>query len=316
MPSPPLIARDETADVEEQATLLRGWNQQYQQISPGPFRGELEQIHLDGVRLFRESTTQRVHQAGAHRAGELTMVLPLRLSEPQRWRGMSVGVGDIAFLWGEQEIDMCTPQQCELFAVTVDRDAFAAYADRVAEFDVDRLTSSALLEAPLPARRAMEGLLHTTLRAVVADPAALEHPRAQQALRDSIYAALVDTLDQHPLKPTPRAGAQARKLVSKARAYLCEHRNEAIGVHDMCRLLGVSERMLQYAFQQVLGIAPRSFFRALRLNSVRRDLKRPGTGTAVLDVAARWGFWHPSHFSADYKRMFSELPSQTLRRAS
>jgi AraC family ethanolamine operon transcriptional activator len=33
------------------------------------------------------------------------------------------------------------------------------------------------------------------------------------------------------------------------------------------------------------------------------------------DVAARWGFWHFSQFSADYRRMFGELPSETLRGA-
>ncbi|GHU15365.1 hypothetical protein AGMMS50225_28560 [Betaproteobacteria bacterium] len=33
----------------------------------------------------------------------------------------------------------------------------------------------------------------------------------------------------------------------------------------------------------------------------------------VGDIAARWGFWHLSHFAADYKEMFGELPSDTLR---
>jgi len=33
----------------------------------------------------------------------------------------------------------------------------------------------------------------------------------------------------------------------------------------------------------------------------------------VQDIAARWGFWHLSHFANDYRRMFGELPSETLR---
>jgi AraC family ethanolamine operon transcriptional activator len=52
----------------------------------------------------------------------------------------------------------------------------------------------------------------------------------------------------------------------------------------------------------------------MRLNRVRRDLKR-GVGTSVYDVAVQHGFWHFSQFSLDYKRHFSELPSETLRRA-
>jgi len=57
------------------------------------------------------------------------------------------------------------------------------------------------------------------------------------------------------------------------------------------------------------------FLRALRLNGVRRELRagRPLAGS-VQDTAARWGFWHLGHFVTEYKQMFGELPSETLRR--
>jgi AraC family ethanolamine operon transcriptional activator len=66
----------------------------------------------------------------------------------------------------------------------------------------------------------------------------------------------------------------------------------------------------------VLDLNPVKFLRALRLNAVRRALKQAAGSerVAVADIAARWGFWHLSHFSADYKAMFGELPSETLRR--
>jgi AraC family transcriptional regulator, ethanolamine operon transcriptional activator len=56
------------------------------------------------------------------------------------------------------------------------------------------------------------------------------------------------------------------------------------------------------------------YWRAMRLNRVRRDLKR-GAETSIYDVAVQHGFWHFSQFSLDYKRHFCELPSETLRRA-
>ena len=45
----------------------------------------------------------------------------------------------------------------------------------------------------------------------------------------------------------------------------------------------------------------------------KRDYEGP---VSVADVAASWGFWHLSHFAADYKAMFGELPSETLRAGS
>jgi AraC family ethanolamine operon transcriptional activator len=50
-----------------------------------------------------------------------------------------------------------------------------------------------------------------------------------------------------------------------------------------------------------------------RLNAVRQELKAASAGTAtVREIARRWGFWHTGEFAAAYRRLFGELPSQTL----
>ena len=36
--------------------------------------------------------------------------------------------------------------------------------------------------------------------------------------------------------------------------------------------------------------------------------------TSVTDAANRWGFWHMGDFAMNYRRMFDELPSDTLKR--
>ena len=33
----------------------------------------------------------------------------------------------------------------------------------------------------------------------------------------------------------------------------------------------------------------------------------------ISQIAIEWGFWHMGQFSADYKKMFGETPSTTLR---
>jgi AraC family transcriptional regulator, ethanolamine operon transcriptional activator len=71
---------------------------------------------------------------------------------------------------------------------------------------------------------------------------------------------------------------------------------------------------LQYCFEEVLGIAPASYLRAIRLNGVRRELASAAPGErAVQDVAAAWGFWHLSQFAADYRKLFGLRPSETLK---
>ena len=103
------------------------------------------------------------------------------------------------------------------------------------------------------------------------------------------------------------------QLVQQARAHIDAQLGDVFTVADVCKALGVSRRTLQYCFEDVLQINPIAYIRAMRLNAARRDLKRGAAGhRTVADIASRWGFWHLGHFSADYKRMFGELPSATL----
>jgi len=75
----------------------------------------------------------------------------------------------------------------------------------------------------------------------------------------------------------------------------------------------VSERTLHYAFREVRGLTPMAYFKAVRLNAVRQELKTAAADWAtVREIAQRWGFWHPGEFAAAYRRLFGELPSQTL----
>jgi AraC family ethanolamine operon transcriptional activator len=62
-------------------------------------------------------------------------------------------------------------------------------------------------------------------------------------------------------------------------------------------------------------VSPVTYLRAQRLSAVRRTIiKTAETNTSVMEIAERWGFWHPSYFTASYKKLFGELPSATRQR--
>ena len=59
---------------------------------------------------------------------------------------------------------------------------------------------------------------------------------------------------------------------------------------------------------------PMAFVRERRLDEVRRRLLAGGREqTSVSNAALDFGFCHLGRFSADYRRAFGELPSETLR---
>jgi len=93
------------------------------------------------------------------------------------------------------------------------------------------------------------------------------------------------------------------------------HTGGHLNVTDLCTVAAVSERTLQYAFKEVMGLTPLAYLIRLRLNRVRQALMAATHGsTTVSAEALRWGFWHFGEFSSAYKTCFGEAPSETLRR--
>jgi AraC family ethanolamine operon transcriptional activator len=104
------------------------------------------------------------------------------------------------------------------------------------------------------------------------------------------------------------------QLMKQAEKILLENLDRPWTVHDLCIELHVSERTLRYGFQEYFGMSPMTYLKVQRLNGVRRHLKTATVNQAtVTDIAVQWGFWHMGQFAKDYKKMFGECPSETLR---
>jgi AraC-like DNA-binding protein len=104
-------------------------------------------------------------------------------------------------------------------------------------------------------------------------------------------------------------------VVKKAEDYVLARAGEHVSVSDLCRVTAVSERALQNAFKEVMGLTPLAYLTRVRLHRVREALLEGTQGTTTVSVEAlKWGFWHFGEFSRAYKDCFGELPSDTLRR--
>ena len=140
--------------------------------------------------------------------------------------------------------------------------------------------------------------------------------RLHQAKASEMMTGLFELFGEHiaPVK-LRHSNLSYRRLVSGAREYVLSQPDRVISVTDLCEALYVSRRTLQNAFRAVLGICPVNYLKALRLNAVRRTLRDRDSGfRTVQDVAARWGFWHMSQFAVDYRQLFGERPSETIKR--
>ena len=96
-----------------------------------------------------------------------------------------------------------------------------------------------------------------------------------------------------------------------------DHLNQPLPLKDLAEKAGSSTRVLQYAFQDILGIPPMRYMLHRKLHAARFDLRQsqPGANTRVSDIALFFGMSHFGRFSTEYKKLFGESPSFTLRNA-
>lgn len=136
---------------------------------------------------------------------------------------------------------------------------------------------------------------------------------AQVELLENLLATLHSVVE---VEWTPHEVTRQRhsRTVQLVEDYALSHIEERLHVTDLCKAAGVSERNLQYAFTEVMGMTPMAYLTRLRLHQVRKLLRAATHGTTTVTAAAlRWGFWHFGDFSRAYKACFGELPSDTLR---
>ena len=87
-------------------------------------------------------------------------------------------------------------------------------------------------------------------------------------------------------------------------------------IHDLCGAAGVAERTLRNFFHEYFGIAPMRLLKLRQLGAIRAALFAAATGEKVNSIATAFGISDFSLFGHNYKALFGESPSHTLRTAA
>jgi len=145
-----------------------------------------------------------------------------------------------------------------------------------------------------------------------------DRPEVRTAAQVELFETLIATLRRTEDVDTTRSDRTRQSyslMVKHVEDYALAHVGEHLLVTDLCKVAAVSERTLENAFKEILGITPVAYLIRIRLHRVRQALLAGSHGTTTVSTEAlNWGFWHFGEFSRAYRECFGELPSDTLRR--
>jgi AraC family ethanolamine operon transcriptional activator len=221
-----------------------------------------------------------------------------------------------------REIQLITPEQLQMAMVLVPVARLQQYLHEVERDDLDakffRQNALQIADQRLDELRAyLKQIFHLAetnpgylARCSTGSP----QGRSQSLITGDLLPLLVNCFSDEVCPRLCTYPFRRAAIVQEAEEFMLANLDQPLTLEALCKAVKTSKSALSYGFQDIFGLSPMAYLKTVRLNGVRRALKASDpTQATVLGIANRYGFWHMGHFSRDYRQMFGESPSDTLR---
>jgi len=307
--------KKEYDDFDQFTSEVQAWSLDFKQLDRGGFRGETTHVVASEFQLGRARFYRRLHQSGQPPQGFKTFVVPMEPDMRLFWRGMHLEGNDLMAFPLNGELDAVSEVDFDVLTISL---PLSVVSDMARKADVTQAKWD-LLESEV--RRCDPKAMQHLRRRLIEVKDSVEREHVQERSLSSLAMELAGLIAEVWLGAQnngwKKTASSRAKIVRCALEHIEHSSDEPLTVADLCRFTDVSERTLEYAFLERFGVCPKRYLLTHRLNCVRRALRKSDASTTkVVDVANHWGFWHMGQFAADYRRVFSELPSETLRATS
>jgi len=150
-------------------------------------------------------------------------------------------------------------------------------------------------------------------RLAAAAPDILEHPEVSRAMEQELVHVMVRCLEDLAIGPKSYSH-QRGSVMRRFEHFLEEHPDSAVYMPEICAAIGVSGRTLRDQCGEHLGMSPHKYLWLRRMNLARKALALADpTATTVTTIALDHGFGELGRFAVQYRALFGESPSATLR---
>ncbi len=294
-------------DLNEQADGITDWQQEYDQVSAGAFHGSIEECRIGALQVFREHTSKTLRQSCEVWQDAIWVGIPV-VREGFRINGETPESCDLLWRRGKDAFELITPDNSNILSIAVHEESLQRQAEaQGVAINLPEFGDKPRIQVDPRQINEMGFLIN---RVISASSGTIDQAIHEDLVMQMLLNVLQNARINDRLTPSH---AHRMAVVKKVRQHVAESGNQPVTLTELCEIACVSRRTLQYSFESILGINPKLFLRTNRLNRVRQMLN-DGNTESVSDAAAHYGFYHLSQFSTDYKRLFGELPSQTLSR--
>ena len=146
-------------------------------------------------------------------------------------------------------------------------------------------------------------------------PDILEQPEVARALEQSLVQAMISCISGGDAAEAGSIDHRHAMIMRRLEELLEQNTDRTLSLAELCAAARASDRTLRVCCHEHLGMSPMRYLWLRRMHLARRALRTADPATAtVTEIAANFGFWELGRFSVEYRSLFGESPSATLRR--
>lgn len=167
-----------------------------------------------------------------------------------------------------------------------------------------------------PEGRRFQRLVDFALEELRVNPLAVDNPIIRRQLNDAVLGGILSLPGKHHRllidRPSSSVGSA---VVRRAEEFMEAHVDRPIGMSDVAAACECSRTKLFLAFKRERLWTPLQFLVRQRMERARRLLLAPTQSVTVTRVALDCGYASLSRFTQEYRKLYGETPSMTLRRS-
>jgi AraC-like DNA-binding protein len=303
------------ADPHPYQAAIRAAHLEIFPTTKGNFRAELMQIDLHKLWLQRGRENLARVSHGAVIAERAAIGFLIGADQPAiRYCGIEVSPGEIMFnKWSSRHRRSFAP--CHWGGMSLTPADLAAAGRAIAGRELTVPTDTYVVR-PVAALMARLLALHEEAAQLAKTaPHKLAHPEVARSLEQALVHTMVRCLTEGtPIEIGSGTGRHSA-VIARLEEFLATNHDRPLYLAEICAATSASERTLRVCCQEHLGMGPVRYLWLRRMHLARHALVLADPATAtVTDIATEYGFWELGRFSVEYRALFRESPSASLRR--
>ena len=293
-------------DFDHYDEMVNNWELEFNLLSKNNFQAYLNKFSSDVFSLLRTKFHGIIDQNGLTPAGFITIGIPINYDSNYFWLNRRVSGKDMLIFPKSRTLDGISYNGFDNYVISIEKNLFFQTIENLGYKNCKRIFNGReqILTLTKNFSRHFHLMADYFLKTRVTTQVA--HNIMINNIIHTILKYIENSNESIILIPQKKKDIALRKAVDIINTQL----EDIQSMQQLCKLTGVSERTLQYAFNDKYRVTPGEYIKAVRLSNVKRELQlSEGKEQNISYIAGKYNFWHMGQFAQDFKKQFGVLPS-------